>query len=263
MKASARALLFAAFGLSWGADFAALKPQGYVSDFARVVDPATRQALENYCAAVEKATGAQMALVTINTLDNEPITDVANLLYRKWGVGQKGKDEGVMVLLAIRDRRSRVEVGYGLEPVIPDGFAGSVLRDMRPALREGDYGLALTEAARVIGQKVAAAKGVAIPAAVPSTRPRAQPDSFPWGGALAIGALLLFLLLAGGGRGRTGGSWGGGGGGLLAGMILGNLLGGGGPRVRSSGGFGGYDSGDGFGGFGGGDSGGGGASSDW
>jgi uncharacterized protein len=219
--------------------------------------------INDVCIRLKNATGSELSVITVRNLGGTTAEEFAERLFKRFEVGEKGKDNGLLLVFALDDRAVRFEVGYGLEPVIPDGFAGSVLRDMRPALREGDYGLALTEAARVIGQKVAAAKGVAIPAAVPSTRPRAQPDAFPWGGALAIGALLLFLLLAGGGRGRTGGSWGGGGGGLLAGMILGNLLGGGGPRVRSSGGFGGYDSGDGFGGFGGGDSGGGGASSDW
>ena len=75
-------------------DWTALKPQGYVSDFANVIDPASKAQLEAYCGAVETSTGAQMALVTIATLEGEPIDDVANTIYRAWGVGQKGKNEG-------------------------------------------------------------------------------------------------------------------------------------------------------------------------
>src|ERR1022692_178049 len=120
-------------------DWTALKPQGYVSDFAGVIDPAGKSQLEAYCSAVESSTGVQMALVTIATLEGEPIEDVSNTLFRAWGVGQKGKNEGALLLLVIGDRRNRLEVGYGLEPILPDGFAGSVLREMRPALRQQLY----------------------------------------------------------------------------------------------------------------------------
>ncbi|MBI4876088.1 MAG: TPM domain-containing protein [Acidobacteria bacterium] len=235
-------------------DFGALKPQGYVSDFSSVVEPGARAALERYCAQVERSTGAQIALVTLPTLEGEPIEDVANLLYRKWGVGAKGKNEGVLLLLVINDRRSKLEVGYGLEPILPDGSAGGLLREMRPALRERHYGDALALAARAIGERIAQAKGVQIRAAAPATRQRPLSTQIPWPLLLGGAGLLLWLLMQSRG--------GGGGGGFLMGMILGNLMGrsfGG----QGRGGFGGYDSGDGFGGFGGGDSGGGGASSDW
>ena len=252
------ALLLAAACTAAAVDFGALKPGGYVSDFAGVLDAGTRASLEAYCARVEAATGAQMALVTIASLEGEPIEDVANLLYRKWGVGSKKSNEGALLLLAIRDRRSRLEVGYGLEPIMPDGYAGAMIRGMRGALRRGDYGGALMEAAGSIGDTIAKAKGVQIGAAAPLRRVRREADNFPWEVLLIVGGVLAALLFFGGGR--SGG--GGGGGGFLVGMVLGQLLGGGG-RGRSGGGFGGYDSGDSFGGFGGGDSGGGGASSDW
>src|SRR5437773_9183514 len=86
-----------------GQDITSLKPQGYVSDFARVLDPQTRARIEDYCGQVERVAGAQMALVTIDTLGGKPIEDFANDLFRKWGVGKKGRDEGVMLLLAIKD----------------------------------------------------------------------------------------------------------------------------------------------------------------
>jgi uncharacterized protein len=252
------ALLMAAALCAAGADFGALKPQGYVSDFAGVLDEGTKAELNAYCARVEKATGAQIALVTLPGLQGEPIEDVANLLYRKWGVGNKKTNEGVLLLLSIGDRRSRLEVGYGLEEVIPDGYAGSVLRGMRPALRERDYGGALAEAARALGERIAEKKGVEIGQAAPRGAGRRAVDGFPVGSLVVVAVLVLVMLFFGGGRSAGGG----GGGGFLAGMLLGNLLSGG-MRTRSGGGFGGYDSGDSFGGFGGGDSGGGGASSDW
>ncbi len=254
------ALLVGAAVCAAGADFGALKPQGYVSDFAGVLGESAKSELNAYCARVEESTGAQIALVTLPTLQGEPIEDVANLLYRKWGVGSKKSNEGVLVLLSIGDRRSRVEVGYGLEPMIPDGYAGSVLREMRPALRARDYGAALAAAAGALGDRIAEKKGVQIGQGAPRRGARRDAEGFPVGLLLVVGGLVLMMLMFGGGRRPRGP--GGGGGDFLMGMLLGSLLGGGG-RTRSGGGFGGYDSGDSFGGFGGGDSGGGGASSDW
>ena len=118
------ALLLAATAFAF--DFTALKPDGYVSDFSRVLDAGAKQELEKYCARVEAATGAQIALVTIPTLGGEPVEDVANAIFRKWGIGKKRKDEGILLLLVTRDRLSRLEVGYGLEPILPDGLAGSI-----------------------------------------------------------------------------------------------------------------------------------------
>ncbi|MCX6629245.1 MAG: TPM domain-containing protein [Candidatus Solibacter sp.] len=250
--------LFASAGSA--VDWKALKPQGYVSDFARVIDPASKSQLEAYCATVEGSTGAQMALVTSATLEGEPIDDVANTIYRAWGVGQKGKNEGVLLLLVIGDRRHRLEIGYGLEPILPDSLAGSVLREMRPALRQQRYGEALMAAADTIGGGVAKAKNVSLTTQLPRRIRGTPSDSIPWPMVIGGIGLLIFLFRAGGPRGYGGG----GGGGFLTAMILGNILSRGSWGGRGSGGFGGPDSGDGgFGGFGGGDSGGGGASSDW
>jgi len=261
------AVLLACSTLAFAVDWKALKPEGYVSDFAHVIDPRSRAALEQYAGRVEQLTGAQMALVTLPTLEGEPIDDVANTIYRSWGVGKKGKDEGIMLLLAVGDRRSRLEVGYGLEPILPDGFDGSVLRDMRPALRAGRYGDAMLAAAETIGSTIAKAKNVSLDVSLPQRARRPSGDSIPWP-AILLFLFVVFWLLRTLGRGGRGG--GGGGGGFWTGLILGNLLGRGfgGGFGGGGGGFGGYDSGGGgggggFGGFGGGDSGGGGASSDW
>lgn len=242
-------------GVLFALDPNSLKPQGYVSDFAHVLDPQSRAQLETYCGRVEQATGVQMAIVTIDSLDGEPIEDFTNTLFRKWGVGKKGKDEGIMLLLAIKDHRDRIEVGYGLEPILPDGFDGSVLRAARPLLRQGAYGPAIFAAAEQMGSRIAAAKGVSLDFGlrpIGRAAPRRTGLPLPF---ILLGIVLLILLMRGGGGGS-----------FLAGLLLGNLLGrgerGGG---WGGGGFGGYDSGagGGFGGFGGGDSGGGGASSDW
>ncbi len=241
------------------ADWKALRPEGYVSDYAGVIDAASKAQLEAYCAAVERATGAQMALVTVTTLEGEPIEDAANAIFRNFGVGSKSTNEGVMLLLAIDERRSRLEVGYGLEAVLPDARAGDILREMSPALRQGRYGEAMMAAAQTIGEIVAQAKNVSLTATLPRTIARTPFNSIPW--PLVVGGIcvLLWLIRAGGPRGYGGWS----GGGFLPGLLMGNLMARSTWGGRGSGGFGGFDSGDGFGGFGGGDSGGGGASGDW
>jgi uncharacterized protein len=253
--------LVACAAAGWAVDWKTLQPQGYVSDFAGVIPEPNRAPLEAYCAAVEQATGAQIALVTIPSLEDEPIEDVANTIFRAWGVGQKGKNEGILMLLAVHDRRSRLEVGYGLEPILPDGLSGSILRQMRPALRQADYGDAMLAAAETIGNTIAQAKHVTISAALPQRRYRpSASDSIPWPMIFGGIFLLFWLIRAGAPRGYGGF----GGGGILPALILGNLMGRSTWGSRGGGGFGGSDSSDGgFGGFGGGDSGGGGASSDW
>jgi len=259
-------LMAPAFAVDWKT----LRYQGYVSDFAGVVDPASRAELESYATRVQQATGAQMAFVTIKSLEGEPIEDVTNDIFHAWGVGQKGENNGLMFLLSIGDRKSRLEVGPGLGEAIPDGMAGLLLDDMRPALRQGLYGPALITAAAQLGSAIANSKGVTIapPSAQFQVR-RTPQDSIP------VGAILFFIfffilivsILRRGGGGRFYG--GGGGGGFWPGLLLGMLTsgrGGGFGGPRDGGGFGGFDSGGGgggFGGFGGGDSGGGGASSDW
>jgi uncharacterized protein len=261
---AAIALILALASTVFAIDIATLKPQGYLSDFASVVDPQSKSDIESFCARVEKATGVQMAFVTLDSLDGESLEDFTNDLYRRWGVGQKGKDEGLMLLLIVRDRRSRLEIGRGLEEHIPDGMAGLLLRDMRPFLQQNRYGDAMMTAAQSLADRIAQRKGVQIPNREPLRRrppPQSTSDEIPW--PLIIGGIFLIFWIVSM-IGRRGGGRRGGGGGLLPGIILGNMLGRGAHGGYSSGGFGGYDSGGGgFGGFGGGDSGGGGASGSW
>jgi uncharacterized protein len=245
-------------------DTSKLQPTGYVNDFAHALDARSAAAIEAYCGNVERVTGAQFAVVTVETLEDEPVEDVANRLYRQWGIGKKGKDEGLLLMLAIKDHKQRAEVGYGLEPVIPDGYAGGVLRGIRPILRQGNYGGAILAALEQFGQTVAQSKGVDLGTGAPRPRSERRPtDSIPWP-LIVFGLVLLFAILRSRGGGAGGGM--GGGTGFLTGMLLGNLLGGGRRGGWGGGGFGGYDGGGGgggFGGFGGGDSGGGGASGSW
>jgi uncharacterized protein len=255
LRAAAIALMLAssAFAL----DTTKLKPTGYVNDFAHALDARNAQALEAYCANVERATGAQFAVVVVDSLEGDVIDDSANKLYRQWGIGKKGKDEGLLLMLAIKDKKQRVEVGYGLEPIIPDGYAGGVLRGIRPILRQGNYGGAVLAAMEEFGTQVANAKGVTLDG-VPRPTGRAPSDRGIPAPLLILGFIILLVIVrlisGGGGGGFTG---------FLTGMLLGNMMGRRGSGWGGGGFGGGGGGGGGFGGFGGGDSGGGGASGDW
>jgi uncharacterized protein len=249
------------------------KPTGYVSDLAHVVDDASKQQLEEFSAAVEQQLGVQLAFATIDTLDDRPIRDVALEISRKWGVGDRKTNQGVFLLLAVKDRKSDIETGRGIEPYLTDGFSGGTLRSMRPDLRSGNYGAALLTAAGEMARQIAQGKNLPftgnLPARTPERGERSRGSGIPF--PLIIFGIFLLLWLFGRGARRGGGRYGGGGGGagdILTGMVIGNMLGGrrggGGSDWGSGGGFGGDSGGGGgFGGFGGGDFGGGGASSDW
>src|SRR5438552_4022756 len=105
-----RALAFAvlACALALGQDLTSIQPQGYVSDFAHVLPAEIRQQAEVYCTRIEQATGAQIAIVLIPSLNGAPVEDAANSLFRRWGIGKKGKDEGLLLLLATQDRKDRL-----------------------------------------------------------------------------------------------------------------------------------------------------------
>src|SRR6202162_4547707 len=191
-------LLALSLAPAFAVDWKALKPQGYVSDFAGVVDAQSKAELENYATRVQQQTGAEMAFITIQSLNGEPIEDVANTIFRSFGVGKKGKDEGILLLLSVGDRRDRLEVGYGLEPLLPDGFDGEILRAMRPALRQNQYGEALRAAASTIGSRIAQSKGVALDTSL-RRRMRPQPEqSIPWP-LIIIGLIILAVIIRGGG----------------------------------------------------------------
>lgn len=250
------------------------KPTGYVNDLAHVLSPSEAADLERICTEVQQQLGAQFAIVTIKTLGDEPIENFTLELGRKWGVGPKGSDQGLVMLLVIQDHKDRIEVGRGLEPYITDGFSGGTQREMRPLLRAGQYGPALKQETLALANQLAQGKGLSFSEAepvlpLPPARPQQEEGhgGFPWG-LVIFAAIFLIMMIAsrrGGGRGPGGG---GGGSGFWTGMLISSLLnsgrGGGGGGWGGGGGFGGGGGGGGgFGGFGGGDFGGGGASSDW
>ena len=116
------------------------KPQGYVSDFAGILDGAAKSRLNSLIALTEQKTSAEIAVVTVPSLEGWTVEDYAMLLFKKWGIGKKGKDNGVLVLVAPKERKVRIEVGYGLEPILPDGLTGQIIREaFVPAFKRGDF----------------------------------------------------------------------------------------------------------------------------
>jgi len=249
MKTWLRLGLLAGVGASaaGAVDWKALRPEGYVSDYARVIAPANRVLLEAYCGAVERATGTQIALVTVPSLEGEHVTEVVQTLYRGWSVGQRGRRGGVLLLMAVRDRRSRVAMDRSLEPILSER---RVLREMGPALRQRDFSEAAMAAAETIGGAVARARNVSLPGSLPRRLHAGARDWFPWPVWIGAAVLVVWLMRMGGVRGDGSGT----GGGLLPGLWRGRATARATWGANGSGGFGGYDSGDGgFGGFGGGD----------
>lgn len=224
-------------------------PPRLVHDLAGILSEAEEQALENKLLHWEDSTSGQLAVVILKSLDGYPIEDFANRLFDKWGIGTKEKKNGLLILVSMEDRKTRIEVGYGLEGVVTDLVSKRVLdEDIRPLFKAGAYYQALDQATTHL---IEAAKGeYKGENKYTSKKNRKGRKSGFW---IFIGLLLLVLFLA-----RRGG--GNGGGGFLTGMILGSLLNSG----RRGGSWGDFSSGGGsFGGFGGGSSGGGGASGDW
>jgi uncharacterized protein len=246
--------------VGWSVDWKARypKPEGYVSDFAHVIDAASKKQIESYAAGVEHATGVQMAFVTIPSLETEPVEEVTDSIFRAWGTGDKGNDNAILLVLTVAEHRFRLEEGRAVELILPASLVDDVLREMRPAIRKDDAGDAVAAAARTIGAAIAQAKHVHITARPPERRNLpAIWDRLNWMLVVGVAALVWLISRAPGPRGNAGAL------GVLPWLVLGNRGGRSSFGCRGSGGFGGFDSGDGFGGFGGADSGAGGASSDW
>ncbi|HEY1159921.1 MAG TPA: TPM domain-containing protein, partial [Terracidiphilus sp.] len=133
------------------------KPTDYVSDYAHVLSPEAIARLDRICGELDHSqANAQVAVVTVQTLDGEDAADYANELETKWKMGKKGSDRGVLVLLAVGDHKRRIEVGYGLEGILPDGKLGDIGREMVPQLRANDFDGAVTLAVGEVAQVIAA-----------------------------------------------------------------------------------------------------------
>jgi uncharacterized protein len=236
-----------------------IHPSGYVTDLAGVISSDTTARLEALCREVEDKTGAQIAVVTVHSLQDESVENYAVDLYKQLGVGSKRDNRGVLLLVAPDEHKYRIEVGYGLEPVINDARAGDAGRAMVPLLRQANESAAIETATWMLAKDIADDRGVTLSGQPPAriiqrTRSHSSPIGF-WGILFLI--WIIFSIARAGSR--FGGGRRGGGGGWWIGPMLGGMGGGfrGGGFGGSSGGF------SGGGGFGGGSSGGGGASGSW
>ncbi|HPI77083.1 MAG TPA: TPM domain-containing protein [bacterium] len=252
-RAAATAVLAIALTVLCASAFAQDRPSGYVNDFAGVMDPAARSRLENMLAALDERTSAQIAVAVVDTIGDSYIEEYAVKMFERWGVGQKGKDNGVLLVVAMSERKIRIEVGYGLEGAVTDAESKFIIDEIiAPPFKQGDYSGGISAGVEALAAIVLEEYGIAPEEfdlnAAPASGPGSPlPQKFSllqmiFMGIVGIFLLILFitnptlffmLLLSGGGRG---GGW-------------------------SSGGRGGF--GGGFGGFGGGMSGGGGASGGW
>jgi uncharacterized protein len=123
-----------------GVDAAFPAPQKYVSDNAEVIGGPALQAINATLRSLENDTTVEVAVVTVQSLDGMTVEDYANRLFKEWGIGKKTADNGVLVLVAPSERKMRLEVGYGLEPILPDGLAGEIIRTrFTPAFKNADY----------------------------------------------------------------------------------------------------------------------------
>ena len=234
------------------------KPTDYVSDFAHVLSPYTVAQLDSLCSQLDHSkTNAQVAIVTVHNLNGDDKADFANRLEEKWKVGKKGSDRGILMLISVDDHHYWIEVGYGLEGILPDAKVGDIGRLMVPRLRAQDYDGAVSTGLVQIANVIAADAKVTLdvnPDQSADQMPvRRQPARHASAGSLIFRIIIIVLVLAFFGiRG-------------LFGFGLGMSLGGGGRGGGWGGGGGGGGSGGGggFGGFGGGESGGGGAGGDW
>jgi len=227
-------------------------PEGWVNDFAGVISASYEEKITEIAQELESKTSSEITVVTINSIAPYDEKQYARLLFDKWKPGKKGKDNGVLVLLVVKDRLWRIEIGYGLEGILPDGLCGDIGRTyMIPYFKEGRYGEGLYYGVAVISRTIAQATQKTLTTLdgiknLDIITQEGFDDLRPWLGISVI-AIFLFMVIRYiywlptdrnyyrlGGGGYYGGYGGGGG-------------------------FGGGGSGGGFGGFGGGLGGGGGA----
>jgi uncharacterized protein len=161
-----------------------------VNDYARLLPSDTRQGLERRLAERERATGAQMVIAIFPSLEGESLEDFSVRLAERWRVGDKGLDRGVILLVFVQERRVRLEVGYGLEPVLPDVAAGQIIREaVAPRFREQRYAEGLQAAVQAVYARIEG--GAASRPAVPPA-PRHAFGVSPW----TLGVLVVFGVIA-------------------------------------------------------------------
>ena len=232
-------------GVSAAPNFPALT--GRVVDDAHILSPATTQDLTQKLAALEAKTSRQLIVVTLPSLQGYEISDYGYQLGRAWGIGQAKLNNGVLFIIAPNEHRTRIEVGYGLEPIITDALSSIIIQTkVLPAFRKGDFNAGVAAGTDALIEQLSLNTSEAEKrAAAAEHQATSQDHGSPLGG-LAVLFIVLFIFL------RLFGGWG-----VLPFLFMGGGGGFGGGRG------GGWSGGGGFGGGGGGGFGGGGASGSW
>lgn len=177
MKFFPRALLFlavffvAAIVLTRPANaFAIPAPAGFVNDFAGILTPEQKQTLETSLADYEKTSGNEIAVALIKSLGGDTVENVAVRVFEEWKIGKKGKDNGILFLAAIDDRKMRIEVGYGLEPLLTDAEAGDIIRSViAPEFKSGNYAAGVTRGVAAIKGQLSGDPSTSIPKSASSS----------------------------------------------------------------------------------------------
>jgi uncharacterized protein len=232
-----------------------LKPTDYVNDFAHVLDQNRIAQMDDICRQIDEKAHAKIAVVTIHSLDGSDIESYAVTLFQQWGLGTKSTNRGVLILYAINDHRERIEVGYGLEPILNDAKTGDFAREAVPLMRAQQYGQALLLVTSRVAKVIADDAGIQLTNLQPEApveRDDQRGKGMSAGGVILLIIVILVILFT---PLRS----------VLFWILFSGMFGGGGSRGGwGGGGFGGGGGGGGFGGFGGGGmSGGGGSSGSW
>jgi uncharacterized protein len=147
------------------------KPRGLVNDFAQVIPPDSEQKLEAVTNELLQKTGTAVVVVTMPDIGGAEYNDYANRLYSAWGIGQKGADKGVLVFVTVQERKMRIETGYGVEGILPDGLVGEIRdRYMIPYFKANRFGEGLLNGTTAIAQVIAKDAGASL-SGQPPTRP--------------------------------------------------------------------------------------------
>ena len=230
-------LILLSFTVALAAQYPTPKRGFHVNDYANVLDESTERYIQDVAWNLEKATSAQVVVVVMEDLGNEALEEFSLGLFREWGIGDKTKNNGVLILLDIGGRQSRIEVGYGLEGALPDGKTGRIQDEyMVPYFAQGDYSRGIREGFKVIVNEIYAEYGleesIVDEGQLAPAAPQARP--FPSPGAVIVIVVLIGLIILdfklsggvvtlailsalsrggrhGGGRGGGGGFGGGGG----------------------------------------------------
>jgi len=238
--------------VSFAQDVSYPQPSGYVVDQSGIIDSAAQSRMQNWILELKQKTTAEVAVVTVDSTEPLTIEEYAVNLFQRFGIGQKGKDNGVLLLIAYKDHHMRIEVGYGLEGAVTDAYSSRIISTiMTPEFKEGNFSDGIEKGTAAIVTLIAKEYNVTL-TGVPEPVYQDQQGGSGWVVLFIFCIFISFFLSRGGGGGR--------------GMFLpmGLPLGGYGGRGLGGGGYGGGGGfGGGFGGFGGGMSGGGGASGGW